>query len=165
LHGGSYKFFKEDIRNYLINKYPPKSTILDVGAGSGTYALLLGDYFELDAVEVYKPSAEYIEGRYRKVYNEDIRDFKYKRYDVIIFGDILEHLEVNEAQKVLGYAIPRCNEIIVAVPYQYKQGAIYGNDYEIHKQDDLTPENVIERYPYLELLYGNDKYGYYRLLP
>lgn len=161
MHGGSYKFFKEGLREYLINKYPEKSVILDVGAGGGTYALLLGDYFELDAVEVYKPNAEYIEGKYRKVFNEDIRDFKYGQYDVIIFGDVLEHLEVNEAQKVLEYAIPRCSEMIVAVPYQYEQGEIYGNKYEIHKQDDLTPEIVIERYPYLRLLFGNDKYGYY----
>ena len=73
MHGGSYKYFKEELREYLINKYPPKSEILDVGAGSGTYALLLGDYFELDAVEVYKPSADYIKERYRKVFNEDIK--------------------------------------------------------------------------------------------
>lgn len=161
MHGGSYKFFKEDLRNYLINKYPFKSEILDVGAGSGTYALLLGDYFELDAVEVYKPSADFIEGRYRKVFNEDIRNFKYGQYDVILFGDVLEHLEVNEAQKVLEEAIAHANEVIVAVPYQYKQGAVGGNEYEIHKQDDLTPELMIKRYPYLRLLFGNDKYGYY----
>ena len=161
MHGGSYKFFKEEIRNYLINKYPPKSEILDVGAGSGTYALLLGDYFELDAVEVYKPSADYIKERYRRVFNEDIRDFKYEHYDIVLFGDVLEHLEVEEAQKVLDYAISRADEVIVAVPYQYKQGVIDGNEYEIHKQDDLTPELVQERYPMLHLLFGNELYGYY----
>lgn len=161
MHGGSYKYFKEELREYLINKYPPKSEILDVGAGSGTYALLLGDYFELDAIEVYKPSADYIKERYRKVFNEDIRNFQYKCYDVIIFGDILEHLEVEEAQKVLDYATTKCKEVVVAVPYEYKQGAICGNEYEIHKQDDLTPELVLERYPKLRLLFGNDVYGYY----
>jgi SAM-dependent methyltransferase len=161
MHGGSFKYFKEDLRNYLMDRYPPKSEILDVGAGGGTYALLLGDYFELDAVEVYKPTAEYIEGRYRKVFNQDIRDFEYDKYDIVLFGDVLEHLEVEEAQKVLEYAIPRCEEVIVAVPYQYKQGEVNGNVYEIHKQDDLTPEIMKERYPYLSLLFGNDEYGYY----
>ena len=159
--GGSYRYFKEDLRKYLISKYPPKSEILDVGAGSGTYALLLGDYFELDAVEAFTPNALEIEGRYRKVFNKDIRDFTYDHYDVVIFGDILEHLEVSDAQRVLKYAIPRCNEVIVAVPYLYEQGAIYGNEYEIHKQDDLTPELVLKRYPELHLLFGNDEYGYY----
>ena len=51
--------------------------------------------------------------------------------------------------------------MIVAVPYQYEQGEEYGNVYEIHKQDDLTPEIVKKRYPMLKLLYGNDEYGYY----
>jgi hypothetical protein len=35
------------------------------------------------------------------------------------------------------------------------------NVYEIHKQPDLTPEIVLERYPMLKLLYKNSKYGYY----
>lgn len=159
--GCSYTFFKEDVRDYLINKYPPNSTVLDVGAGGGTYLNLLGDYFIMDAVEAYEPTAKYLEGKYHKVFNEDIKDFKYSFYDIIIFGDVLEHLEVSEAQKVLGYALSRSNEILVAVPYLYKQGEVDGNKYEIHKQDDLTPSNVLERYPYLRFLFGNDKYGYY----
>jgi SAM-dependent methyltransferase len=164
MHGGSYKLFKEEIRKYLIEHYPPKSLVLDVGAGSGTYALLLGDYFELDAIEVFKPSADYIEGRYRKVYNKNIKDYEYEYYDVVMFGDVIEHLEVEEAQKVLEYALQRSKEVIVAVPYQYPQGEVDGNVYEIHKQDDLTPELMKERYPYLHLLYGNDVYGYYTTL-
>ena len=41
------------------------------------------------------------------------------------------------------------------------QDAIEDNIYEIHKQDDLTKDNVLKRYPRLELLYGNEEYGYY----
>jgi len=160
----SYPYFKQEIKDYLKYKYDEHSTILDVGAGEGTYyELLTYWFFNIDAVEIYKPNIEKygLEKKYRKVYNEDIRNFKYEHYDIIIFGDVIEHLEVKEAQKVLEYAYDRCKEMIVAIPYCYKQGAEYGNEYEIHKQDDLTKEKVIERYPYLELLYGNDKYGYY----
>ena len=99
--------------------------------------------------------------KYCEVYAEDIRDFKYRYYDLVIFGDILEHLEVKEAQEVLNYALQHSTEVLVAVPYQYVQGEIGGNVYEIHKQDDLTPEIMQERYPSLELLLGNEKYGYY----
>lgn len=158
----SYRYYKEEIRGYLLEK-DPNIEILDVGAGCGTYSLLLGDYFNnIDAVEVHKPNIEKyeLEKKYRKVYNKDIREMEYD-YDLVIFGDILEHLEVEEAQKVLRYAINHSKEVLVAVPYLYKQGIVEDNVYEIHKQDDLTKEIMKERYPELRLLIGNEEYGYY----
>ena len=162
--GGSYSIYKEDVAKYLKDKFKRNATILDVGAGRGTYYFYLSDYFvNIDAVEVFKPNIEkhHLESLYRKVYNENIKDFEYEHYDIIIFGDILEHLEVKEAQEVLKYALERCDEVIVAVPYMYPQGAIKDNIYEIHKQPDLTKENMLERYPDLKLLIGCDAYGYY----
>lgn len=162
--GISYNYYKEEIKQYLERKFTENARVLDVGAGSGTYFNLLGDYFkEMDCVEVFEKSIEYykLREKYHKVYNCNIKDLEYDYYDIVIFGDIIEHLEVEEAQKVLKYAYDRCDEMIVAVPYMYKQGIEYGNIYEIHKQDDLTKENVLERYPMLKLLYGNDEYGYY----
>ena len=162
--GTSYKYFKKDVRNYIIDNFKDDIEILDVGSGEGTYYELLKDYFaNIDGVEVYAPNIEKyeLEKKYRHIYNKDIREFKYKRYDLVIFGDILEHLETEEAQRVLEYAREHSLEIIVAVPYMYEQGEVGGNKYEIHKQADLTPEKVQERYPYLELLYGNEEYGYY----
>lgn len=160
----SFSYFKENIKEYLEKIFTENARILDVGAGSGTYYNLLHDYFKnIDGVEVFKPNIDNyeLESKYNRIYNIDIKDFKYDFYDIIIFGDILEHLEVEEAQKVLKYALERCREVIVAVPYCYKQGIEYDNVYEIHKQDDLTPANMQERYPELELLYGNSEYGYY----
>ena len=160
----SYKYYKEDVKKYLIDRYSSKCSILDVGCGCGTYCNLLGDYFEnIDGVEVYKPNIEKykLESKYRRVYNEDIRDFKYEFYDIIIFGDVLEHLETEEARKVLKYAFKRSREIVVAVPYMYEQGIVEDNIYEIHKQSDLTKEIMRERYPELKLLFGNAEYGYY----
>lgn len=161
---GSFEYFKKDIAEYLENKFTDIARVLDVGVGSGTYYNLLGNYFKnIDGVEVFKPNIEKyeLEKKYNKVYNVDIKDFEYDFYDIIIFGDIIEHLEVEDAQKVLEYAKDRCREMIVAVPYCYEQGVEEDNVYEIHKQADLTPENVLERYPMLELLYGNSFYGYY----
>lgn len=160
----SYETYKNEITEYLKKKYKNNSTILDVGCGEGTYYNYLHDFFtRIDGVEIYKPNIDKyeLESKYRKIYNANIKDFKYSSYDIIIFGDIIEHLEVEEAQEVLKYAYPRCKELIVAVPYLYKQGIVDNNIYEIHKQDDLTPEIMKERYPYLKLLYGNEEYGYY----
>lgn len=161
----SYSYFKDEIAEYLKKGFKKSAKILDVGCGEGTYYNLLGKYFpNIEGVEVFKPNIDNyeLESKYKKVYCIDIKDFIYPhKYDIVIFGDIIEHLEVKEAQKVLEYAKDMCTEMIVAVPYQYKQGIEYGNVYEIHKQDDLTPTNVLERYPFLELLYGNSVYGYY----
>lgn len=160
----SYDFYKQDIKKYLIDKFNKDSTILDVGAGCGTYYNLLSDYFtNIEAVEVFKPNIDnyQLESKYKKVYNIDIKDLKYSNYDIIIFGDIIEHLEPNEAQEVLKYAYTHCKEMIVAVPYELEQGIEEDNIYEIHKQPDLTPTNVLERYPMLKELYKNNLYGYY----
>lgn len=161
----SYKFGKEEVKDYLKSKFSGHESILDVGAGEGTYYELLKDYFfDMKAVEVFKPNIDIynLKGKYREVYNEDIKNFKYDFYDIIIFGDVIEHLEIKEAQRVLKYAYKRCKEMIVAVPYMYEQGEVEGNVYEIHKQADLTKENVLERYPMLEYLCGNEYYGYFK---
>lgn len=160
----SYSFFKNDISNYLKQKFKPNAKILDVGAGEGTYYNYLNDYFkEIYAVEIFKPNIKNysLNKKYKKVYNIDIKDFKYNKYDIIIFGDIIEHLTIKEAQEVLKYAYNRCKEMIVAVPYELEQGIAEDNIYEIHKQADLTPDIMKERYPFLKCLYKNDLYGYY----
>lgn len=160
----SYSYYKEEIKEYIESKFGKNIKILDVGAGEGTYYYLLNNCFKnIDAVEVFKPNVDNfeLESKYNKVYNIDIKDFKYDYYDLIIFGDVIEHLDVKTAEKVLKYAYNRCEEMIVAVPYQYEQGIEEDNVYEIHKQPDLTPENVLERYPMLKLLWNNDLYGYY----
>ena len=160
----SYSFYKQEVKDYLKSKFNSNAKILDVGAGCGTYYDLLKDYFtNIYAVEVFKPNIKNYNllKKYKKVYNTNIKDFKYSSYDIIIFGDVIEHLDVEEAQEVINYAYDRCKEMIVAVPYQLEQGIAEDNIYEIHKQDDLTHELVLQRFPNLKLLYKNDLYGYY----
>ena len=162
--GTSYYWGKEEVREYITSRFSEECSVLDVGCGCGTYYdLLKGHFKEIDGVEAYKPNIERygLERKYRHVYNKDIKDLKYEYYDIVIFGDILEHLEVEEAQEVLEYAIEHSVFVLVAVPYLYEQGIVNGNIYEIHKQGDLTPENMLERYPSLELLIGDERYGYY----
>lgn len=160
----SYEIYKDQVAEYLKSKFGKNETILDVGAGCGTYWNLIGNFYKnMDAVEVFKPNIENyeLEKKYREVYNINIKNFKYSDYDVIIFGDVIEHLTVKEAQKVLKYAYNHCREMIVAVPYMCEQDEVAGNKYEIHKQDDLTQENVLERYPMIKPLYTCGLYGYY----
>jgi len=160
----SYAIFKPEIAYYLKHKFDKNAKILDVGAGEGTWLPYLQDYFtNIEAIEIFKPNIINfdLENRYKKVYNADINGFEYDFYDIIIFGDVIEHLDTKVAQNVLKYAYTRCKEMIVAVPYLNSQGIEEENIYEIHKQDDLTDEIMKERYPYLKNVFKNSYYGYY----
>ena len=154
---------KKETVSWICNNFSKGSTCLDVGACDGKWGLLLNDYLIMDGVEIYKPNIEkhMLWNIYRKVFDCDIKDLTYSQYDLIIFGDVLEHMSVEDAQKVLDYAWPRCRDLIVAVPYQWVNRSHYGNPWEVHIQDDLTPENVLERYPKLKPLFIYERYGYY----
>ena len=159
----SYQLGKEMIKAIIKRDLPKGSTALDVGACDGAYFELLHDHLVIDAVEVWEPNVNQynLKGRYRDVFIKDIRDFTYDHYDLVIFGDIIEHMSVEDAQKVLEYAKQHSEEIVVAVPYNYKQGAIYGNPYERHIQDDLTEEIFLERYKGFIVSVPYYNYGYF----
>ena len=172
----SNKAGKKEVRAFLLESFPPEARVLDVGAGSGTYHALLGDYFKnMDACEVYAPYIKKydLEKKYGKVFNQSVVEFQnFDDYDIILFGDVLEHITVDDSQAIL----ERCKnvkQVMIAVPFEYHQGAAGGVESERHLQDDLTPELVTERYPGFEPLYllkrrSNSKarnsfysYGYY----
>lgn len=158
----SYNEGKGEIREWVLRNFPLNSTILDVGACDGKWRLILYEYDEIDAVEIFKPNAERIRPLYRNVFAEDIFTFGYDWYDLIIFGDVIEHMSVEKAQAVLEFARPRCKDMVIGVPFLYKQDAIYGNPWEVHVQDDLTRELFTERYPGFKLLCNaRPDYAYY----
>lgn len=160
----SYDYGKEDIVSFVYQHFAPGSSCLDVGACDGKWWDLLGHYLTMDAVEIFEPNilAHNLLYKYRHVIDGDIADHRYSWYDLIIFGDVIEHMTVEKAQRVLEYAKLRCHDMIIGVPFLYKQGPLYGNEYERHIQDDLTPEIFNERYPGFELLCRpTGDYAYY----
>ena len=153
--GTSASSGKSAMREWIGKKLPAGSTILDVGAGGGTYSKLLADYgYIMDAVEAYEPTVEHIIDLYRSVYNVDVLDFDWDNndYDMIIMGDVLEHIAAEDAELLIHVALQHCKWLLVAVPFMYEQDAIEGNQYEIHKQPDLDFLVMKQRYPDLNLL-------------
>ena len=159
---GSYDFGKETICAWVRHNFQEDVEVLDVGACDGKWRNLLPEYKNMDAVEVFAPYAKRLTG-YRAVYIDDACTFGFDWYDLIIFGDVIEHMNVQDAQELLEYAGARCADMIVAVPFEYKQGEVDGNPWQEHIQDDLTPEIFAERYPELETLLHDPvhKYCYY----
>lgn len=147
------------VRTIVENEFTPSASILDVGAGKGKYRLLLPEYSWVDAVEIWEPYVTGFQLRemYRSVYERDIHEVAEEffharvKYDLVIMGDVLEHLDVGAARRVITWLKPVASEIIIVVPYEYAQGEEHGNPYQEHKQPDLTVENMHERYPDLRL--------------
>ena len=161
---GSFNYGKQETLDYLFQNFPQGSTCLDVGACDGVWSKSLRNHFHIDAVEIYEPNilTHRLEQKYEHVYCCNIKDFFYEHYDIVIFGDVIEHMEVADAQKALAFALEHADDVIVAVPYRYKQGVIYGNRWEKHIQDDLTHELFMERYPGFERFVEFANYGYYK---
>lgn len=153
---------KAEVCAWIREHFPPESRILDVGAGDGKWRMLLSEYPNMDAVEVFRPNAEAIAHLYGTVYATNIVKLNYRPYDLIIFGDVIEHLAVDDAQMVLRTAEKKCTDMIIAVPFLYPQNEIYGNPWERHIQDDLTNAVFNDRYPGFEVLFDTGRgYMYY----
>lgn len=149
--------------NYVRGLFNPhKDRILDVGAGWGKYAYLFPDYY-IDANEIWGPYVdnEYLEKKYNQVFRGDICDMEFDFYDVIIMGDILEHIERPRAQELVSRLVTKCKELIVIVPFLYEQHPEDDNIYEEHLQADLTPELMDKLYPELKPLAIEGNRGIY----
>ena len=160
----SYTEGKEFLEGWIRGRFPEGSTCLDVGACDGNWFNRLGEYLVMDAVEIWQPNIEKhrLEDKYRQVFCGDVSELAYGDYDIVIFGDVIEHMTVEQAQQAIGYAKEHCREILAAVPFLYRQGPMYGNPWEAHLQEDLTPESFAERYPGFRLIYRpKPNYAYY----
>lgn len=139
-------------RNWSINKIRNNKpmSILDVGAGSGTYAKALRSNgytrAKIDAIEVWQPYIDEfkLDRFYQNVYTADIREWDSFKYDLVIFGDILEHMTKKEAIDVWDKVSKNAKFALIAIPIiHYHQDEINGNPYEKHVKDDWTHEEVL----------------------
>ena len=129
--------------------------VLDVGAGAGNWldALRAAGYGNhVVAVEVWEPYvAEYrLEERYGTVMRMDAREVSadfFALFDVVIFGDVLEHMTKAEAQTMWERA-QAARHAAIAIPIvHYCQGALNGNPHEEHVKPDWSHEEVLASFP------------------
>lgn len=143
-------YFKKETISYIVENYSKNSKILDVGPGIGTYSDLLKPegFTNIDCVEAFeKYIIDYnLTDKYTNVFLGSITnsDIDFDDYDLIIFGDVLEHIELSDAKKLLKKLDGK--DVIVAIPFESEQDESFGNKYEIHLQADLTFSNFFERY-------------------
>lgn len=126
---------------WMFNKILVRAphTILDLGAGSGTYADLLRKSLpdtHMTAVEIH---AAYVSDyklwrKYDSVIIGDIRSCDLPAADVVILGDVLEHMSHADAIQVWDRARDKANKAVyLSIPIvPWPQGAENGNEYERH---------------------------------
>ena len=129
--------------------------VLDVGAGAGNWldALRAHGYTgNVVACEVWEPYIhDYsLDLRYTAVMRRDARDLTaadFARFDVVIFGDVLEHMTKAEAQTMWERA-QAARHAAIAIPIvHYCQGALNGNPHEEHVKPDWSHDEVLASFP------------------
>jgi hypothetical protein len=112
-------------------------TILDVGPGRGQWYDLLHPWFptaRFDGWEIFQPYVDRYQllKRYETVYLGDVRwEIPVPDYDLVIFGDVLEHMTMEEAMTVVGRLLTKY--AIISIPLGLcPQEATEENPYEAH---------------------------------
>ena len=128
-------------------------TMLDVGAGSGDYLNLIrrniGNSIKVDAIEVWQPYVDFyfLKKRYNNVFVEYVRNFENFNYDLVILGDVLEHMKKDEAINLWDKISKQAKYAIISIPIvHHPQEAVNGNPYEIHQEEDWSMEKVLESF-------------------
>jgi glycosyltransferase involved in cell wall biosynthesis/SAM-dependent methyltransferase len=143
----------------LLKRFLPCQSILDIGAGSGTWADLLKPYVtihSLTAIEVWTPYIEQFDlrSKYGNIINKDAHGgLQYlidlgenhkgiegiqrtPQFGIIIIGDMLEHLPRDLALSLIELCkkvLKPDGMILISVPIgEYPQDEYMGNPHEAH---------------------------------
>jgi len=131
-------------------------TVVDIGPGSGTYIKLIQEDARccVDAtwigIEIWKPYIEEfrLENRYNQVLNQDVRtvDWTVLNPDVVIAGDVLEHMTKQDAVTLVDRILQVTKMLIVSIPIRHmtQNEHAYPNPHEAHIKDDWSHDEVVD---------------------
>ena len=144
---------KHIIRQWLLDHEDDFKTVLDIGAGVGTYSLMgRMPSQHWTALEVFEPYVEMfnLENKYNEVIVEDARTHEYKDYDLIIAADMIEHMEKEDAKTLIKKLIEHSKTLLICFPviHHDQHAGAEGNDFETHvdhwdveEMDDFLADN------------------------
>jgi len=144
-------FSHPENKSWILDKIKElqPTKVLDVGAGAGYIEKLLRDHFQksliIDGIEIWEPyiSKYNLLDRYDNLFNVNAKEWDNWDYDVIIFGDVLEHMTEQEAADLWTKASKASYAIITIPIIHYPQGAEFNNPYEVHIEEDWNTERVL----------------------
>jgi 2-polyprenyl-3-methyl-5-hydroxy-6-metoxy-1,4-benzoquinol methylase len=149
--GTSHPENKDWVKEKIVQLNP--KTILDIGAGNGTYYDLLKPVLDqdtiIDAVEIWQPYIDEfnLHSKYNNLYKTDVREFKNFGYDLVILGDVLEHMTEYDAVELWESISKMAKYAIISIPIiHYHQDAVNGNPYEVHVEEDWNTDRVLNKF-------------------
>ena len=123
--------------------------VLDIGPGAGTYAKLLRGpaVSRLTGIEIFAPyvTTYRLEQYYDQIIVGDARDVDFPESDVVILGDVAEHMSQPQAQALWAKAARAARRAVyLSIPIvPYEQDPIEGNHHEIHVVPDWDHDKVL----------------------
>lgn len=135
-----------------LMKIEPKR-LLDVGIGFGRWGIIVREFCDvwygrvlhqdwqvhIEGIEGFAENiSDYHYCFYNKIHTGDARqvmpDLLKSSWDVIIFGDVLEHFEKEEGRNLLNASLGASSYVLVNIPLggEWSQEDIYDNPYERH---------------------------------
>jgi SAM-dependent methyltransferase len=159
--GTSLSSGKAQILDWFQKNQTIIRTVVDIGAGSGTYIKLVKEDANCCAdakwigIEAWQPYIDQfnLTKRYDQVINQDVRqvDWLTLTPTVVIAGDVLEHMSKHDAVELVKKILNPGVTLIISIPIRHMpQDAINGNPYEVHVKDDWTHQEVMSTWqPYI----------------
>lgn len=138
----------------LIARLQPK-TVIDVGAGAGIYAEITrraSPDAHITAIEAWQPYIQQfdLKNKYDEVINADVREVESFKADLVIFGDVIEHMSKADAQELWARVSYDAEYAMISLPIvHWHQDAINGNPYEVHVEEDWNTEDVLQSFSHI----------------
>ncbi len=117
-------------------------TALDIGAGAGKYGELIKEIIPTSKVTAIEIESDYINqfslnNIYDEVWNINVMDLISPKYyehnfDLVMIGDIIEHLRKSDGIDLINYLVYRSKWILIEFPHHYLQNAVGGYSSEAH---------------------------------
>ena len=144
------------------------ASVLDVGVGFGRWGFLSREFLEawngrplmpdwtvrVDGIEAFTPAiTPYHRCFYNRIYEGDatlVLPSLTDRYDLVIFGDVLEHFTKAGAESVMDAALRLGRYVLLVIPLgrDWPQDEQYGNSFERHLSE-WSAEEILRSWPVL----------------
>jgi 2-polyprenyl-3-methyl-5-hydroxy-6-metoxy-1,4-benzoquinol methylase len=133
-----------------LKAHPELKSVLDIGVGYGKYGFLIREYLEthhgrfkkgefkirVDGVEPFQEMLTFQYQIYDNIYLKPIQQLEVQKgqYDLILWIDILEHMEPEEAVATFNRLKSAGREHLIATPKTFqRQNIIVNTEYDQHR--------------------------------